>query len=144
MIEKLIIDEMKKLKYEIDKIDVIKEIDCITIFPSSEREYEILNNMMSVLGNVIDKMSSGNLFYIELGIDTLYGKLHFIKIRKFDEKFINYRLSIDFTVEDYIKFKSNISNANIKTYENFELIQFENENSIINIVSMSAKEEYKL
>lgn len=99
---------------------------------------------MQKCGYMIDKMSSGNLYYIEEGIITKYGKLHFIKIRKYDENYLEYRISVDFTVQDYKVFKNSINDPIIKFYDTFELIQLKNENSIINIISLSAKDEYKL
>ena len=47
-------------------------------------------------------------------------------------------------MDDYEQFKSNIYNPNIKKYDTFELIQFKNSRSIINIISLSAKDDYKL
>ena len=89
-------------------------------------------------------MSSGNLYYLDNPIDTKYGKLSFIKIRKHDDNYNNYRISVDFVVNDYNRFKSYIKNPTIKTYDTFELIQFKNDNSIINIISLSAKDDYNL
>jgi len=40
--------------------------------------------------------------------------------------------------------KSNIDNPIIKKYDTFELIQFKNKNSIINVISLSAREDYKI
>ena len=46
-------------------------------------------------------MNSGNLYYLKDGIDTIYGKLNFIKIRKYDVNYLDYRISADFIVDDY-------------------------------------------
>ena len=89
-------------------------------------------------------MSSGNLYYIKDGIDTTCGKLNFIKVRKYDVNYLDYRISVDFIVNDYEQFRSNIDNPVIKKYDTFELIQFKNKNSIINVISLPAKEDYKL
>ena len=56
----------------------------------------------------------------------------------------NYRISVDFIVDDYESFKNKIDNPVIKKYDTFELIQFKNDKSIINIISLSAKDDYKI
>lgn len=89
-------------------------------------------------------MASGNLYYLENAISTKYGNLLFVKIRKHDGNFNAYRISVDFTVENYEEFKKSISNPVVKKYDIFELVQLKNEKSIINIVSLSAKEDYKI
>ena len=144
MIKNIITKSLEKYKNDIEKINVLKNIDCITIFSISEEEYELLNIEMQKCGYIIDNMSSGNLYYIEDGITTIYGKLYFIKIRKYDKNYIEYRISVDFTVQDYEAFKNSINSPTIKVYDTFELIQFKNANSIINIISLSAKYDYKL
>ena len=142
-IESIINNELEKYKLDIEKIDDLKSIDCVTIFSNSEEDY---NNLNTKLSNniVIDKMSSGNLYYLKDGLDTIYGKLYFIKVRKYDESYLDYRISVDFIVNDYEIFKSNIYNPVIKKYDTFELIQFKNKNSIINVISLSAKDDYKI
>ena len=72
-------------------------------------------------------MSSGNLYYLKNAIDTEYGDLLFIKVRKHDDNFNDYRISVDFIVDYYENFKCNINNPVIKKYDTFELIQFKNE-----------------
>ena len=62
-------------------------------------------------------MNSGNLYYLKDGIDTLYGKLNFIKVRKYDVNYLYYWISVDFIVDDYEQFKSNIDNSIIKKYD---------------------------
>lgn len=142
-IELIINNEHSKYKSDIEKIDDLKSIDCVTIFSNSEEDY---NNLNFNLSNniIIDKMSSGNLYYLKDGIDTIYGKLNFIKIRKYDENYVDYRISVDFIVDNYEQFKSNIYNPVIKKYDTFELIQFKNKNSIINVISLSARDDYNL
>ena len=142
-IKTIINNELEKYKTDIEKISNIKNIDCITIFSNSEEDY---NNLNSNLSNniIIDKMNSGNLYYLKDGIDTIYGKLNFIKVRKYDVNYLYYRISVDFIVNDYEQFKSNIDNPNIKKYDTFELIQFKNSRSVINVISLSAKDDYKL
>lgn len=142
-IETIIKKELTKYKSDIEKLSNIKNIDCVTIFSNSKEEY---NNLNSELLNyiIIDKMNSGNLYYLEDGLDTIYGKLNFIKVRKYDVNYLNYRISVDFIVDDYEAFKSNIDNPVVKKYNTFELIQFKNTNSIINVISLSAKDDYKL
>ena len=46
--------------------------------------------------------------------------------------------------DDYDDFKARTDNPIIKKYDTFELIQFKNDNSIINIISLSAKDDYKI
>ena len=143
MIEQLLINELDKYKEDIECIKEEKLIDCITIFSSSEIDYIELNNKLC--GNkLIDKMSSGNLYYLNEPIKTIYGNLYFIKIRKHDDKYNDYRISVDFTIEDYNTFKSKLNNPNIKIYNTFELIQFKNKKIIINIISLSAKDDYNI
>lgn len=142
-IELIINNELSKYKSDIEKIDDIKSIDCITIFSSSEDDYNKLNAELSN-NIIIDKMSSGNLYYLKDGLETIYGKLNFIKIRKYDENYVDYRISVDFIVDNYKQFKSNIDNPIIKKYDTFELIQFKNKNSIINVISLSARDDYKI
>ena len=144
MINSIVVENLDKYKNDIDKIDEIKGIDCVTIFSTSDEDYEKLNLELKEIGNVIDEMSSGNLFFINDGIDTIYGKLYFIKVRKFDGNYLDYRISVDFTVCDYDSFKSTIKDPVIKIYDTFELIQFKNKDSIINVISLSAKDDYKV
>lgn len=81
-IETIIKNELEKYKSDIQKITDLKNIDCVTIFANSEEDYNNLNFELS--NNIkIDKMSSGNLYYLKDGIYTIYGKLNFIKLRKY-------------------------------------------------------------
>ena len=143
MIKKIIEENLEKYKNDIEKIKQSKTIDCITIFSESEEDYLNLNIELSN-NKLIDKMSSGNLYYLNEPIETQYGNLEFIKIRKHDDNYNNYRISVDFVVDDYNKFKSSLDNPTIKKYDTFELIQFKTNNSIINVISLSAKEDYKV
>ena len=143
MIEKIIKENLNKYKSDINNIKENKMIDCVTIFSNSEEDYEVLNKELS--GNrLIDEMTSGNLYYLNDPIKTIYGDLSFIKIRKHDDNYNSYRISVDFTVDNYESFKDRLINPVIKEYDTFELIQFKNETSIINIISLSAKEDYNI
>ena len=143
MIEKIIKENLDKYKNDIDIIKEDKIIDCVTIFSSSDEDYEALNKELSS-NRLIDEMTSGNLYYLNKPIKTIYGDLSFIKIRKHDDNYNNYRISVDFTVDNYNSFKDRLINPVIKEYDTFELIQFKNETSIINIISLSAKEDYNI
>lgn len=143
MIEKIIEENLNKYKIDIDNIKENKIIDCITIFSSSDEDYEVLNKELSS-NRLIDEMTSGNLYYLNDSIRTIYGDLSFIKIRKHDDNYNSYRISVDFTVDNYKSFKDRLINPVIKEYDTFELIQFKNETSIINIISLSAKEDYNI
>lgn len=46
--------------------------------------------------------------------------------RKYDVNYLDYRISVDFIVNNYYVFKSNIDKPSIKKYDTFELIQFKN------------------
>ena len=143
MIEKIIKENLNKYKNDIDIIEEDKIIDCVTIFSSSDEDYEVLNKEL-ISNRLIDEMTSGNLYYLNDSIRTIYGDLSFIKIRKHDDNYNNYRISVDFTVDNYKNFKDRLINPVIKEYDTFELIQFRNETSIINIISVSAKEDYNI
>ena len=143
MIESIIENELKKYENDINSFNQNKTIDCITIFSTSDNDYSLLNEELKN-NKLIDEMSSGNLYYLTKSINTKYGKLSFIKIRKHDDNYNDYRISVDFTVDDYNEFKNNLDNPTIKTYDTFELIQFKNEKSIINIISLSAKDDYNV
>jgi hypothetical protein len=143
MINTIIANELDKYKEDIEKIQEEKTIDCITIFSSSDEDYLNLNNELSN-NKLIDEMTSGNLYYLNEPINTIYGNLYFIKIRKHDDNYNNYRISVDFTIKNYNDYKNKLDNPTIKTYDTFELIQFKNNNSIINIISLSAKDDYNI
>ena len=143
MITSLIENELKKYEKDISNIKENKTIDCVTIFSSSNGDYDILNKELSD-NRIIDKMTSGNLYLLNNPIETIYGELSFIKVRKHDDNYNNYRISVDFVVDDYEDFKNKINNPVIKKYDTFELIQFKNDDSIINIISLSAKDDYKI
>ena len=142
-IERMLIEELNKYENDIDNIKIDKKIDCITIFSKSVEEYENLNKKLYE-NRIIDVMNSGNLYYLENSINTPYGNLSFIKIRKQDDNYDRYKISVDFTVENYEEFKNSLKNPLVKKYDTFELVQFKNEKSIINIVSLGAKEDYKI
>ena len=143
MIESLIENELSKYEKDISDIKEDKTIDCITIFSNSNEDYDILNNELAN-NRIIDEMSSGNLYLLNKPIETIYGNLSFIKVRKHDDNYNNYRISVDFIVDDYDSFKNKMNNPIIKKYDTFELIQFKNDDSIINIISLSAKDDYKI
>lgn len=142
MIESLIENELKKYEKDISNIKENKTIDCITIFSNSNEDYDILNSELAN-NRIIDEMSSGNLYLLDNPIETIYGDLSFIKVRKHDDNYNNYRISVDFIVDDYEDFKNKINNPVIKKYDTFELVQLKNDDSIINIISLSAKDDYK-
>lgn len=142
MIESLIENELKKYEKDISNIKENKTIDCITIFSNSNEDYDILNSELAN-NRIIDEMSSGNLYLLDNPIETIYGDLSFIKVRKHDNNYNNYRISVDFIVDDYDSFKNKIDNPVIKKYDTFELVQLKNDDSIINIISLSAKDDYK-
>lgn len=143
MIKNIVEIELDKYKNDIENIKEEKTIDCITIFSSSEKDYIKLNNELKN-NKLIDEMTSGNLYYLNEPIKTMYGDLSFIKIRKHDDNYNNYRISVDFTIKNYNDYKNKLDNPTIKTYDTFELIQFKNGNSIINIISLSAKDDYNI
>ena len=143
MITSLIENELKKYEKDISSIKENKNIDCITIFSNSNEDYDILNNELAN-NRIIDEMSSGNLYLLNKPIETIYGDLSFIKVRKHDDNYNNYRISVDFIVDDYDSFKNKMNNPIIKKYDTFELIQFKSADSIINIVSLSAQDDYKI
>ena len=113
MITSLIENELKKYKKDISNIKENKTIDCVTIFSSSNEDYDILNKELSD-NRIIDEMSSGNLYLLNNPIETIYGDLSFIKVRKHDNNYNNYRISVDFIVDDYDSFKNKIDNPVIK------------------------------
>ena len=143
MIISLIEKELKKYEKDISNIIINKTIDCITIFSDSDEDYINLNKELSN-NKVIDEMTSGNLYLLNKPIETTYGDLSFIKVRKHDDNYNDYRISVDFVVDDYENFKNKINNPVIKKYDTFELIQFKNDDSIINVISLSAKDDYKI
>ena len=73
-------------------------------------------------------------------IDETQALRDIFSFKKIDER----RISVDFVVDDYENFKNKINNPVIKKYDTFELIQFKNDDSIINVISLSAKEDYKV
>ena len=105
MIESLIKNELKKYEKDISSIKENKSIDCVTIFSNSNEDYDILNNELSN-NRIIDEMSSGNLYLLNKPIETIYGNLSFIKVRKHDDNYNNYRISVDFIIDDYDSFKN--------------------------------------
>lgn len=142
-IDELIKSELDKYKSDINKINEPIKIDCITIFSTSDNDYNELNDELD--GNrLIDRMSSGNLYYLYKPINTDYGELFFIKVRKHDDNYKDYKISVDFTVDNYEEFKSKLNSPKVKTYNSFELIQFKTYTSIINIISLSAIEDYNI
>ena len=143
MVEELVKRGLEDYKNDISKIDENIKIDCVTIFSISDENYNKLNNELKT-DRLIDEMSSGNLYYLNNPIYTNYGKLYFVKVRKHDEIYNNYKISADFVVDNYEEFKSKLTNPIIKKYDTFELIQFKNDLSIINIVSLSAFDDYKI
>lgn len=143
MIEEIIEKSLEKSEKDINNIKDNKVIDCITIFSISDEEYNIFNKELAN-NRIIDKMPSGNLYLLNKPLKTIYGDLSFIKIRKHDDSFNTYRISVDFMVDDYEAFKDRISNPIIKEYDTFELIQFKKDACIINIISLSAKDDYKI
>lgn len=142
-LETMIDEELNRYEDDIEEIKLDKKIDCITVFSKSVEEYEYFNKELCE-NRIIDNMESGKLYYLKNAISTKYGNLSFIKIRKHDDNFNAYRISVDFTVENYEEFKKSISNPVVKQYDTFELVQLKNELSIINIVSLSAKKDYKI
>ena len=69
---------------------------------------------------------------------------NFTRKYEFQCNYNNYRISVDFVIDDYDKYKESLVNPTIKKYDTFELIQHKTNNSIINIISLSAKEDYKI
>ena len=143
MIENIIKENIKKYSKIIESINEEKELDCITIFSLDENDYNDLNEKLSKIGFIVDEMSSGNLFYLTKGIQTEYGILHFIKIRKHDSNYDNYRISVDFYVKNYKLFKQTHLDYTVKSYDTFELVQYKDESYIINIINLRAIDEYK-
>ena len=73
MIEQLVINELDNYKKDIESIGEKKIIDCITIFSSSEEDYLRLNNELKD-NKLIDKMTSGNLYYLGKYADMFEGR----------------------------------------------------------------------
>ena len=143
MLAQLITNELLKSKDVIDDIKADKIIDCVGVFTKSDEEYANLNAELKD-NKLIDEMPSGNLYYLNTPIQTEYGDLFFVKIRKPDNNFNNYRIYVDFVVDDYEQFKNTLDNPAVKSFDKFELIEFKNNESIVNIVSLSAKDDYGL
>ena len=143
MLAQLITNELPKSKDVIDGIKADKNIDCVGVFTKSDKEYASLNAELKD-NKLIDEMPSGNLYYLNTPIQTEYGDLFFVKIRKPDNNFNDYRIYVDFVVDDYEQFKNTLDNPAVKPFDKFELIEFKNNESIVNIVSLSAKDDYEL
>ena len=143
MLAQLIANELPKSKDVIDDIKADKIIDCVGVFTKSDEEYADLNAELKD-NKLIDEMPSGNLYYLNTPIQTEYGDLFFVKIRKPDNNFNNYRIYVDFVVNDYEQFRNTLDNPTIKSFDKFELIEFKNNESIVNVVSLSAKDDYEL
>ncbi|MBR6961982.1 hypothetical protein IKH79_04505 [Candidatus Saccharibacteria bacterium] len=143
MLAQLITNELPKSKDVIDDIKADKIIDCVGVFTKSDKEYASLNAELKD-NKLIDEMPSGNLYYLNTPIQTEYGDLFFVKIRKPDNNFNDYRIYVDFVVDDYEQFRNTLDNPTIKTFDKFELIEFKNNESIVNVVSLSAKDDYEL
>ena len=143
MLAQLITNELLKSKDAIDNIKADKIIDCVGVFTKSDKEYASLNAELKD-NKLIDEMPSGNLYYLNTPIQTEYGDLFFVKIRKPDNNFNNYRIYVDFVVNDYEQFRNTLDNPTIKSFDKFELIEFKNNESIVNVVSLSAKDDYEL
>ncbi|MBR6166276.1 hypothetical protein IKQ65_01440 [Candidatus Saccharibacteria bacterium] len=143
MLAQLITNELLKSKDVIDNIKADKIIDCVGVFTKTDKEYASLNTELKD-NKLIDEMPSGNLYYLNTPIQTEYGDLFFVKIRKPDNNFDDYRIYVDFVVDDYEQFKNTLDNPAVKSFDKFELIEFKNNESIINVVSLSAKDDYEL
>ena len=143
MLAQLITNELPKSKDIIDGIKADKIIDCVGVFTKSDEEYADLNAGLKD-SKLIDEMPSGNLYCLNTPIQTTYGDLFFVKIRKPDNNFNNYRIYVDFVVNDYGQFRNTLDNPTIKSFDKFELIEFKNNESIVNVVSLSAKDDYEL
>ena len=143
MLAQLITNELLKSKDVIDNIKADKIIDCVGVFTKTDKEYASLNTELKD-NKLIDEMPSGNLYYLNTPIQTEYGDLFFVKIRKPDNNFDDYRIYVDFVVDDYEQFKNTLDNPTIKSFDKFELIEFKNNESIVNVVSLSAKDDYEL
>lgn len=142
-INSLIKTELDRYENDINKINYDIKIDCITIFSTSTTNYyEIIEELKT--NRLIDNMPSGNLYYLSDPINTKYGKLYFIKVRKHDDNYNNYRISVDFVVNNYDEYKSKLNDPVVKKYNTFEMIQFKTDKTIINIVSLSAIKDYKI
>ena len=142
-INSLIKTELDRYENDINKINYDIRIDCVTIFSTSTTNYyEIIEELKT--NRLIDNMSSGNLYYLSDPINTKYGKLYFIKVRKHDDNYNNYRISVDFVVNNYDEYKSKLNDPVVKKYNTFEMIQFKTDKTIINIVSLSAIKDYKI
>jgi hypothetical protein len=143
MLAQLITNELPKSKDAIDNIKADKIIDCVGVLTKSDKEYASLNAELKD-NKLIDEMPSGNLYYLNTPIQTEYGDLFFVKLRKPDNNFNDYRIYVDFVVDDYEQFKNTLDNPAVKSFDKFELIEFKNNESIVNVVSLSAKDDYEL
>lgn len=142
MHKSIITTELNKCQPDIDNINCAKTIDCVAILSTSPSEYAALNDELKE-NQLVDAMPTGNLYLLSKPIQTNYGNLYFVKIRKPDENLSNYRVYVDFTVDNYESYKSNQNHPTIKTHSTLEYIEHKTDTSIINVVSLSAKDAYR-
>lgn len=95
-------------------------VDYVAVFSKDKKENNELLELLKILGKVVEKTSTGITFKLTTPIATNAGKLHLIKIRKFDP-IKQQRGAPDFVADDYELLKDKYLHR-----KNFQLLQREN------------------
>lgn len=123
-----IISESVRLKNKYTR-EATAKVEFADIFSKDDDEFWQLTDTLKTIGNIAYPTPTGDIYKLNLPIETVAGPLYFVKIRKPDIK-LNFRGDADFNT-DYKKLKQEFqSNPNFELIirEKFEMLRLKDSN----------------
>ena len=91
---------LRRIDDDLKKIEGLKCIDFIDIFPTSENHKVQLDQELTSISKILKETDRGIVYSLNNPISTKYGELKYVKIRFFDETRLNWEAAADFVGED--------------------------------------------
>ncbi len=146
-IEQIIYKCINDITSDLSSLEGIKSIDFLDIFPRSEAHKIFLDAEANKIANIIEKTERGNFYVFHKPVNTKFGELKVIKIRKFDNTRLNWIAAPDFSMEDYNKFLNRYINDNRFIYiekPTYKGLEFKTKNSLIYFLDIPTTTYYNI
>ena len=145
MLEEIINKNLKRIEKDLSEIKDLQTIDFLDIFPKSEEHRRLLDQEISKIAMLLEKIERGNVYALNNPIETKYGKLTYIKIRIFDETRLNWEAAADFVVKDRNILMEKVGKDTRFTYikrEKWDAVEFKTDNTLVYFLNPLVSEVY--
>lgn len=146
-IEDIIKDCLHDCEKDISSLKFIEGVDFVDIFPRTIEHKILLDEEAKKIARVIEKTERGDFYVFHTPLNTQFGPLKIIKVRKFDETRLPWLAAPDFRVTDYASFfktYKNDSRFSVVQKPTYSGLEFKTPNSLIYFLDEPTTHYYNL